>query len=361
MASAMNYIEAQMRSKKIWLIVSALIGLIFAGVLQYFWWRTELRWREVQKWERVPATVMEHRIVQTGTGKSRRRVSELVYRYTVDKKICFGTDCGVGGQTLLPRAYRKKGAVIACYIHPQTRESVLAYYDRNVLAHCLPLAFFCVLALCCLAQVLKLKKQDARTVPPEFAARLSPVPEMSGKALRAKQCLIYQKADFEKASPGVLFLPKPDVGRWLVVLYLLATTLAFLAVAILERNGRLLLVLLPNICILYILFRPGKVFFLDPAAKIFYFTRRSQVGKLPEAFFPFSEVQGMYLVWLNSSDCMGLLIRTAGSSIILGNRDWQQLMRDAVTLANWFGPDVPMYDLIHREFDRKQRQGYVFR
>ena len=69
----------------------------------------------------------------------------------------------------------------------------------------------------------------------------------------------------------------------------------------------------------------------------------------------------MYLVWLNSSDCMGLLIRTAGSSIILGNRDWQQLMRDAVTLANWFGPDVPMYDLIHREFDRKQRQGYVFR
>ena len=96
----------------------------------------------------------------------------------------------------------------------------------------------------------------------------------------------------------------------------------------------------------------------DPIKKIFYLTGKT--NKIPSAKkqLAFSDVQAAYLVWMIKRNCMGVLLQTKKENIILYRRDSQQLMRDAVKLLNLINPELPLYDLLHREFDPKYRQGY---
>ena len=62
---------------------------------------------------------------------------------------------------------------------------------------------------------------------------------------------------------------------------------------------------------------------------------------------------------MTRSDCMGILIQTEQGNIVIGRKDGQLLMSEAAQMADLIDPQLPVYDLIHREFDKKQRQGYI--
>lgn len=56
---------------------------------------------------------------------------------------------------------------------------------------------------------------------------------------------------------------------------------------------------------------------------------------------------------------MGFLIETAQYNVVIGCKDPQQLMREVLQAADLIAPQLPIYDLLHREFDKKQRQSYI--
>jgi hypothetical protein len=111
--------------------------------------------------------------------------------------------------------------------------------------------------------------------------------------------------------------------------------------------------------IIYYLFsQRGKSLVFNLNYRQYYFTKKCDSCVSGAKATPFSEVKAIYLVWLTKSGSMGLLLNSTKGNIIIGSKNFQQLMRDAVQIADLIGPQLPVYDLIHREFDKRQLQGY---
>lgn len=354
----MNYIEKQLKGRNIILGLMAVMLLGFGIMLSVLRYRDELKWKEVQSWQKLPATVVSHQKKTSRNGKNNNTYSEITYRCQVGNRTYFGHDCGVGGRTLLPKKFHKRGAKVECYFNPQTKETRLAYYNDDLLTFIIIIIILFGGFASVASLIWKSRNFDAQTVPPEFAARLSPVPELSGR-FNTRKAIAYRDWDSESACPGIILSPPKDKGKILQGLFFLAISLFLLAIGLFTKpNIPVLCYAGVNLFFFICCLKKRDMLILDPIKKVFYQTGKAD--KMPSAKkqLAFSDVQAAYLVWLVKANCMGLLLQTKKGNIILYRRDSQQLMRDAVKLLNLINPELPLYDLLHREFDPKYRQGY---
>lgn len=354
----MNYIEKQLKSRNILSVFLTVIMLGLAVMLSVLRYQEELKWREVQSWQKLPATVVSHQEKTSRNGKNNYTYSEITYRCQVGNRTYFGHDCGVGGRTLLPKKFHKRGAKVECYFNPRTKATRLAYYDNDFITFIITCIILFSGAATVASSIWKNRNFDTKTVPPEFAARLSPVPELSGR-FSIRKSIAYLEWDGQSACPGIILLPRKDKANIFRSLFFLAITLFLLIIGLFPKPQAIMLFYAGvNFVFFICCFKKRPMLFLDPIKKIFYQTGKAD--KIPSAKkqVPFSAVQAVYLIWLVKSNCMGLLLQTQKGNIILYRQDSQQLMRDAVKLVNLIDPALPMYDLLHREFDPKYRQGY---
>ena len=129
--------------------------------------------------------------------------------------------------------------------------------------------------------------------------------------------------------------------------------------AYISSNWGLAIFALLQLVPIYFSLRPAKVMVLNTDSRSIYFTAKKERMLPTKKAIPFSGFQACYLVWMTKSDCMGLLLQTAGGNLAIGCKDGQQLMREAAQIVNIIHPQLPVYDLIHRDYDPKKRQGYI--
>ena len=355
----MNYIEKQLKGRNIILGFIAVMLLGFGIMMSVLRYQEELKWKEVQSWQKLPATVVSHQKKTTRNGKNQTTYSEITYRCQVGNRTYFGHDCGVGGRTLLPKKFHKRGAKVECYFNPRTKATRLAYYNNDFITFIITCIIFFGGAAEVASLIWKNRNFDTKTVPPEFAARLSPVPELSGR-FSCRKIIAYREIDSESACPGIILPPPKNKGEILKGLFFLAISLLLLVIGLFPKTNNIPVLFFAgvNLFLFICCLKKRPMLILDPIKKIFYQTGKAD--KIPSAKkqVPFSAVQAAYLIWLVKSNCMGLLLQTQKGNIIFYRHDSQQLMRDAVKLVNLIDPAMPMYDLLHREFDPKYRQGY---
>ena len=66
----MNYIEKQLKSRNILFVFLTVIMLGLAVMLFVLRYQEELKWREVQSWQKLPATVVSHQEKTSRNGKN---------------------------------------------------------------------------------------------------------------------------------------------------------------------------------------------------------------------------------------------------------------------------------------------------
>ena len=237
----MNYIEKQLKSRNIILGLVAVMLLGFGIMISVLRYRDELKWKEVQSWQKLPATVVSHQKKTSQNGKNNNTYSEITYRCQVGNRTYFGHDCGVGGRTLLPKKFHKRGTKVECYFNPQTKETRLAYYNDDLLTFII-IIIICFGGFASVASLIwKSRNFDAQTVPPEFAARLSPVPELSGR-FNIQRTVPYRDWDGESACPKIILPPFKERGKIFQALLFLAITLFLLIAGLFPK---------PNIPVLF--------------------------------------------------------------------------------------------------------------
>lgn len=355
----MNCIEKQQQGTRYIFIFCLLIFLGFFVLYPLTWYRDEVRWQKVQTWQKIPATVVSHKKAVTGSGRDKRSYSEITYRYEIDKKVFFGYDNGLGGKNLLPQKFRKPGAKVHCFFDPASRKTMLAYREENNWITLFGMVFFGGFAVFSIVQIIRTKNFDARTVPPEFAKRLQPLPELPPR-LAVRECFCYKTVKEDPSLPGMIFYAKAgNFRRGLQLLFFGGIFAAFLLIAIISARWEMGLLALLQLLPVYFCLRQKNVFVLNTRSRTLFFSRKAQSVPQGKQVISFDDVQGLYLVWMMRSDCMGILIKTAQYNIVIGCREPQQLMLEALQIADLIDPQLPIYDLIHREFDKKQRQGYI--
>ncbi len=356
----MNCIEKQLQYKRRVCTISVVILLGFALLYPYLWFRDESRWQEVQTWQKIPATVVSHKEVTTGSGRSRRTYSDITYRYEINQKTHFGYDSGLGGRNRLPGRFHKPGAKVYCYIHPETGESMLDYRKKLDWLWCiLGMAFFGGFAVFSMVALIRQKEFDAHTVPPAFAARLQPLPKLPAR-FAVSGILRYKTMQEDPTVPGWIFLAKKNRGRRVLFLLIFGLpTLAFLLVAVFTGNWGLGILGLLYLIPLYFCLRSPQIFVLNTDSRSIYFTTFANRMFPAKKAVPFSDVQALYLVWLTKSASMGILIQTTRKNLVIASKDPQKLMLEAAQLAERIHPQLPIYDLIHREYRKEEQQGYI--
>ena len=355
----MNCIEKQLKAKRYLFIFTTVILLAFAVLNPYLWIREEIRWRNVQTWQKLPATVVSHQKVETGRGKSKTTYSNITYRYEVNQKVCFGNDSGLGGRNLLPEKFHSPGAQVHCYFNPATGKTMLDHRPDNQWIYLLGLLFFGGFVICNIIAFAKLKKFDSRTVPAEFAGLLQPVPELPPR-LTVRGHFIYKTMLDDPAIPGkVFYAPKKNFLQILQITVFMVVFAVLILAAYISSNWGLVIFALLQLVPIYFCLRPAKVMVLNTDSRSIYFTAKKERMLPAKKAIPFSGVQACYLVWMTKSDSMGILLQTAGGNLVIGCKDGQQLMREAAQIVNIIHPQLPVYDLIHRDHDPKKQQGYI--
>lgn len=290
----MNYIEKQQQGKRYIFIFCLLIFLAGFMLFPCIWYKEEARWQKVQRWQKIPATVVSHQKAVTGKGKNKRSYSRITYRYKIDKKVFFGHDSGLGGQNLLPQKFRKPGAEVYCFFDPASRETMLAYRKDNSWTTLSGMVLFGGFAVFCLVQIILAKNFDARTVPPEFAKRLQPLPELPAR-FAVKECFLYKQMKKDPALPGMIFYAKAGlISRGLQLLFFGGIFLAFLLIAIIFARWEMGLLALLQLHPVYFCLREKNVFVMNTRSRTFYLSRNAQ--SIPTKSIPFDDVQGIYLV-----------------------------------------------------------------
>lgn len=355
----MNFIEKQLHVQRNLFIFSTVILLGFALLNPLIWYKDEVRWQNVQTWQKIPATVVSHQKTEIGSGRNRRTYSNITYRFVINKKVHFGYDSGLGGRNLLPSRFHTPGSHIHCFFNPATGETMLDYRPDNQWIYLFGMVFFGGFAIVSIANMMKVKKFDSRTLPREFAERLQPVPELPNR-LHVRWRFFYKNMLDDPAIPGKIFqLPNKGFLKILHISFFAVLFVALATAAYLAASWWIGILAVLQLIPLSFGVRSPRVLVINTESQSIYFTSKADRMIPAKQSIHFSEIQSCYLVWMTKADCMGFLLQTARGGIVIGCKDGQQLMHDTVKTLDILNPELPIYDLIHRDFDHKKRQGYI--
>ncbi len=355
----MTVVQRSVRLQKILqicLIVFLVLFNIFFCVAEG---RKYARWQNMaENWTECPAVLLKHEQRSTGSGKNRTTVSLVEYRYEYKGKVCTGTKIGIG-LSCLPESY-KPGMKVRCLVNPANGESAL-YYSNGLLGIFIVTAVTLAAAVLGVFQVFRLSKIDVNTVPEEFTAYCAAQKQEIGSVElkpNRKFFAIQVKSALDTENPRFLVYHTNRM-IWQKVLGVCLLVVFGVGPLLFQEYSTMPGVLFAALW-LYFCCRQKSVVF-DVANKCIRFEFERHLKELdlrpvnPARVIPFDDVKLMVFSGLNRA-FFHLEIVNTKKNVVIRKRNMQELMREAVILANAMG-GVSIADIAHSEYvpGRKKR------
>ncbi len=257
---------------------------------------------QIRKWERkiasydhVKGELLSHNRVRRGSGRSRRTVSEIKYRFNYKNHQYTGDDIVYGEDDFPPY---KKGRVINIIVNPHdpSDSAAMVYFSSPLLKYGMAI-FFAVIAAVMLMIILFKLLKSAAAPPQKFIDYVDAFPAEKIEQLRQKDIKVIEAPKFELAGSikykyQHFAVITNSIGKSAEIIFFI---LIFMNVIGAIATSQLI-ILIPAAVLLFIAFiiRPKKIIF-DLIEKRFHSVRSFNFSK-NKVFHDFKDIEFLTIV-----------------------------------------------------------------
>lgn len=293
------------QKKKMTKVMSILFicGCLFCFALAYLDFSQTTEWdRKINTYDHVQGTIIKNQRVTRGSGKSRRTVTEIQYKYTYKDREYTGDKIVYSDKYFPPK---KAGAKHEIIVNPEnpTESAAMIYRHSAVLKYIITIIFSALGCFCLLAALFKVTKKVSvpqqlidheKSFPPEKIEEMckrelnfidAPKFEMTGK-IKYK----YHRQAIITNSIGTTAY----IIMFLLVLINLAGVAATISAS--NLNAGIFMLLIPTAVLVLpaLSFRPRRVFF-DLVENRFWKSKNFHHAKIIE-YYEFSDVDFLCVI-----------------------------------------------------------------